>query len=180
MRNNLDPNMDMLLQGHYISNLFQSHLDGEIDLNTDRTRKDEFDKLAHMDSEAANMLRQAYQYYSPKVIMAEFSKNVYADPNGFIRQPQIGGMVGVSEIVKTVMTDVGEWESPGEHNQAGGRVDVGLSNISYGSEYKNAHVQYTSQELDRMAYAKSANNMGVFLDIIAGKKKLLILPISEL
>ena len=159
-----------LQQGHDLYNIYLRHSDGLIDLTKHADAKNEIDRLQRFDSEAAGMLRQALTYYSPKPIVTEYQQYQYADPGKIVPRSGDGAMVGVLEIVKSVYTDIGEWSPVGAISRNVGRVDVGMHEIVYGSKYEAASIAYTSQELDRIAYAKAnASTIGAMIDTVQAK-----------
>lgn len=162
-----DPRQAALMQAHAIHNVFQLHSDGAIDLNNAMVQKQQFDQMAaRFDSDSAALLRNALIYYVPKVITADYAETLYADPTGFVPRLSDGTMVGVSEIVKTFVHQVGKWESTGEKTRTGGRIDVGVANIVYGTHYKTASIEYSSQELDRISFAQQNGNSAMMVDLV--------------
>ena len=158
------------MEAHAIHNVFELHSDGRIDLNNAATQKQQFDQMAaRFDSDSAGLLRNALTYYQPKMIVADYAETLYADPGGFVPRTADGTMVGVKEIVKTFVHQVGKWESTGEKNRTGGRIDVGMANITYGSKYKTASIEYSSEELDRISFAQMNGNAGVMIDLVQMK-----------
>jgi Uncharacterized protein conserved in bacteria (DUF2184) len=158
-----------LQQAHILYDVYKRHNDGLLDLRVHSDAKTEIEKLQHFDADVAGMLRQMLTYYNPKPIVQEFQQYKYADPQLIVPRSNDGAMVGVSEIVKQVQTDIGEWASVGSVSRNVGRVDIGTHEIVYGSKYKAASIAYTSQELDRVTYAKSNNSLGLMVDIVATK-----------
>lgn len=165
-----DPRIHALHQAHVLHSVFQKHNDGLVDLTDDRQASDQVAQVQRMDADTGNMLRTLLTYYSPKAIMTEYRQTPYADPMGFVQRSNDGALVGVSEIVKTVKGRTGKWASTGETTRNSGRVDINQSEIVYGSEYKTAHIRYTSQEIDR-AYFASQNTakFGMMIDIVNDK-----------
>lgn len=159
-----------LVRAQALYDVYKQHSDGVINLHNDSDARQAVQMVSRNDADMGGMLRSMLTYYSPKVIRTEYKQNPYADPNGFINRINDGAMVGVSEIVKTVIGRAGKWASTGETTRNAGRIDVGMSEITYGSRYKTASIGYSSQELDRVYFAsKNTAQFGIMVDVVAEK-----------
>lgn len=159
-----------LIQAQKLHDVFKQHSDGLINLHNDSDAHAAVQMLSHNDSGLGGMLRTMLTYYSPKVIRTEYRDTPYANPLGFVSRTNDGTMVGVSEIVKTVIGRSGKWASTGEVSRNAGRIDVGMSDITYGSRYKTAAIGYSSQELDRVYFAsQNTAQFGVMVDVVSEK-----------
>lgn len=165
-----DLKIQSLIRAHSLYDVYKQHSDGLIDLHNDSDARQAVQLVSRNDADMGGMLRSMLTYYSPKVIRTEYKQTPYADPNGFVNRTNDGAMVGVSEIVRTVIGRSGKWASTGETSRNAGRIDVGMSEITYGSKYKTASIGYTSQELDRVYFAsKNTAQFGVMVDVVAEK-----------
>lgn len=160
----------ILRQAHALYGVIKKHEDGLVDLTNESQARNEIALLSRQDADTGGMLRQLLTYYDPRPIVTEYQEYQYADPQGFVPRKADGMMVGVSEIVKTTITQTGRWASTGETSRNAGRVDVGRSEIIYASKYKTASIGYSSEELDRLQFAQmTSGRLGIFVDTVREK-----------
>jgi hypothetical protein len=122
------------------------------------------------DAGVTGMLAQALRYYDPDLLRTEYQPFRYADPAGLVPENPTQ-MPGVDTVEKQWIDRVGAWKMVGPHSTNTEAIDVNMRSVRYGAKYFEAHIMYTTQELDRMAMARSQNNVGVIVDIVREKMR---------
>jgi hypothetical protein len=160
-----------LMYAHHLEGIYRMHRDGKIDLRKDSDAREAVQQLTQrVDSDAGNMLRQALTFYDPTPIITEHQEYHYANSKGIVPRMRDGAMPGAKEIVRQLKTRNGKWANTGEVSRNLGRIDVGYGEVVYGVKYKTASIEYTSQELDSISFARSNNQFGLMIDTVADKR----------
>jgi hypothetical protein len=135
-----------------------------------KSRADGINIETKMDAGVSGMLAQALRYYDPNLLRTEYQQFKYADPSGLIPENP-AQMPGVDSIEKQWIDRVGAWKMAGPQSTNTEAIDVNTRSVRYGAKYFEAHITYTTQELDRMAMARSQNSVGVIIDIVREKMR---------
>lgn len=124
----------------------------------------------HMDASVPGLLAQALTYYDPNLLREEYTQFKYADPNLLIPENPMQ-QPGLDTIEKQWIRRVGAWKMVGAASKNYEPIDIDMRSVRYGTKYFGAFIHYSSQDLDRMAAARSLNQVGVIVDLVREKMR---------
>lgn len=121
-----------------------------------------------LDASSSGYLREALTSYDPRLLRDEYPERKYA--NGIVPISS-KEMVGVRNIHRTRVTRVGNWRMSGEGNSTAPPIDIGLGDVEYGNYYFDAHIKFTTKELDEMAFQRRAGQVRPIVDTVREKMR---------
>lgn len=134
-------------------------------------RRDSYLRNVRMDA-PLGQIEQALNYISPDVIDTEFQQYKFADPDLLIPYDVSTAMIGVDTITRYRRTMVGAWKLATDAQTNTPAADYYLQPVRYGNHYFTQKIVYTSQELDRQAFAQT-NYPALVFDTTVEKRRAL-------
>jgi hypothetical protein len=137
------------------------------------------DLVSRMDAGSIQGLIQEFMnYMSQNVTETEFSAFKFAD--GTLIDEDPARQPGVSSVSRTRLTRLGAWNWATGRSTIGNEIDYGTENVTYGAEYIEATISWTTQELQRMAYARQIGRLPNALDVPATKRRMVAEAYQEM
>lgn len=131
-------------------------------------------QLERMDAETTiGVISGALESISPVLDVTEFPEYQFANGSSLIPSggtPGGGVMPGVDTITYYRMTHIGVWEAISAYQTAIAKSDIRMEiPVTYGTEYYGTHIEYSSQELDRISAANELNRMPFSISLVKEK-----------
>jgi hypothetical protein len=125
--------------------------------------------LVRTDAQNVGLINEALRLVMPELDRTEFGEYKYADTQGFIPEDPLTAP-GVDSLTQARLTVIGAWRLAADAATNVEKIDFGLDYVTYGAHYFQAFTSWSSQELDRMAFAASNPAMkGVALNVTQEK-----------
>ncbi|MGD1852700.1 MAG: major capsid family protein [Leptolyngbyaceae cyanobacterium] len=121
---------------------------------------------ARLDAHSAGQLQEHLTLYSPEIIYEEYPEYKYAAGLVPIDAREY---VGVERIKNTRITRVGKWGRASDASISKNPIDIGMDDVEYGNAYFDAFITFTTEELDRISFARQYQSMGAIVDTVAAK-----------
>ena len=115
-------------------------------------------------------LPEALTMYDPEVVEEEYEDTKYADPAGFLNIRNVN-RPGVRNIKVQSVNRVGRFRVSGDRATQTEALDAGMRDTDYQAKYIEAHIEYTSRELDAMAEAQRSQDVFGFMNMVTYKMK---------
>lgn len=120
--------------------------------------------------DAIGHLQEALTYYDPTLLRTEFQEYKYADPALLVPHNPMQAP-GLDSILKQWITRRGRWRMAAEATTNTPPLDIETRDIRYGFKYFEAHIEYTTRELDQIQTATQLNNVGLVIDRVQEKMR---------